>query len=74
MEFLIEEVRIVERHFEDNSGSIERIMGFVNEDLKHEVVTLTINLIGSGDTRQFTNEMLLFEVLQRLKVIHSSKK
>ena len=70
MEFLITDITIEDRHTEPRSWLVlkESI-----EPIKHEEVTLTLTLKGSGDTREFTNLMLLKEIMKRLEVISTKK-
>ncbi len=67
MEFLIDDAIINDRHTEPRIWDIPQGTPM---PAKHEEITITINLIGSGDTRKFTNEMVLTEIMKRLDVIN----
>jgi len=70
MEFLLnDDPIIIDRHTEPKLWDVPQGTPMPP---KHEEVTITINLIGSGDTRQFTDEMLLAEIAKRLRIINAT--
>lgn len=66
MHFTITTARINDRHTEPKVCNIPHGMPMPP---KHEEITIKINFIGSGDTRSITNEMILFQVMERLEKI-----
>ena len=64
MKFVITNAIVNDRQTEPGIWTISQDTSMLTE---HEEVTITISLAGSGDTRKFTDGMLLNEIIHRLK-------
>jgi|TARA_R110000803_G_scaffold92198_1_gene159710 hypothetical protein len=41
---------------------------------KHEEITMTVKMVGSGDTREFTTQEVLIAVMSKLSIIEPKTK
>tara|TARA_R110000744_G_scaffold325533_1_gene431370 strand:+ start:305 stop:532 length:228 start_codon:yes stop_codon:yes gene_type:complete len=66
MKFILESVAMTDRHTEPR---LEDIPMGISMPAKHEEITMTVKIVGSGDTREFTTQGVLMAVMSKLSII-----